>query len=700
MNTYRLMVLDDFYRKDFKVGEIVPRFEGQYRILDLNYQNTYGTFILCEFIKDEDDFESESKWVKEVGVPASLENPYEIIGSIHIPEYRNLLAGTGYYVKNHRIGEVRGLSYRETWNFLFREGARNAVASKSTLGNYSTRLIDTLDELPSLDSSYWKITAFNEIGEAFAPLTESAHFELEKAIRHVVQKRVRGMSNKQELSDKTVTAVKEIEQIIAKSEKIVVLTGAGISTNSGIPDYRSSVESLWRKSPYVLADLNQRTFETDPNTFWNAFDQLINESLSHLTPFPNHESLIATIKAISSNEGHQFFAWLEKQLQKDVTVVTQNVDGLHQKVGSNKVLEIHGNIFECTCPQCQTTYPLLNALQQDGIPKCECGGILRPNVVFFGDAVRKFDNAMDAVEEADLIFVVGTSLEVYPFNQLINLKNEHAKLVLINGTPLDEEIQFDIEAIGDISRVCKRLKSSLDNKKDEINGEGELTMENEDELIPLAYKIALEEQKANPERFTLANETLNKYEQFMLNWKQGDNLKFIEENVLGEKPETVAASGLAKMAQSNFLIFIKDDKIQEKLIELILIKQQTTLDKYEKINKIMDVNLTSALERFQFRSGPKPKLLVNRLLIMMFPEIFTTIANPGSLNKTARCIGIKGVNSFEKKQIQIKDRTDSYLEKIGEKGKVSKFFESVIGWWILEAESMLLKSERNNTEEY
>ena len=181
----QLKVLDDFYLKEFKEGDIVPRFEGKYKILNMNYQNDYGTFILCHLVEEQDDSKNESRWICEKGVLVNDDNPYEIVGSIHIPNYRNLLAGPGFFVKNHQNNAICGFSYNETWNLLFQYGARNAEASKSRSGQFQTRLIDTIDELPSLDSHYWKIPAYNENGEPFAPFSKRALREVEKAIKYV-----------------------------------------------------------------------------------------------------------------------------------------------------------------------------------------------------------------------------------------------------------------------------------------------------------------------------------------------------------------------------------------------------------------------------------------------------------------------------------------------------------------------------------
>lgn len=458
-----LKVREDFYKKDIKEGEEIPTFGGFYKILNTKFKNEFGTFILCEYIEKKPDPNFDDKWTKTQGVSANPNNNFEIIGSIHIPDYRNMLGGIGFFVKNHELDEVLGFSYEQTWKLLFHEGAKNAEASSNHFNRFRTKLIDTIDGLPSLDSFYWEIPAYNAEGIAFAPLTKEVLLNIEKGIQHAVENRVRERANQNNcnLSENTIFATETISDLINKANKIVILAGAGISTNSGIPDYRSSAQSLWRKNPEMLEKLNQKAFEEESKEFWNAFYQLIEGTLSSLIPFPTHEAVLSTIKAIKPNDGHRFFAWLQNNLRKDVTIVAQNLDSLDKVAGSKNVIEMHGNIHECICPQCYANYPLVQVLKKHHVPKCKCGSILRPNLVFFGDPVRQYDKAIKAIEDADLIIVVGTSMQVYPFNQLVHAKNEQANLVLINHSPLDNSLEFHHAAYGDISIICRNLKGIL-----------------------------------------------------------------------------------------------------------------------------------------------------------------------------------------------------------------------------------------------
>lgn len=454
-----LKVIKDFYEKDLKEGEVHDYFEGKLKVINLDYKNQYGEFILCEYVFEEYEVkDSDDKWIEKHGVKPNKNNPYEIVGAIHIPGYRNLLGGIGFFVKNKLLNEVIGMSYTQAWNLILNEGTVNAEASASSCGNFYTRLISTIEDLPELDSHYWKINAFDEKGKPYSTFTKEAVKELKKSYQHTIRNRVSNQIKQLPFSNSKINTqdIEKLKNMITESEKIVVLTGAGISTMSGIPDYRSAAEGLWMKNPSVLNDLNQMTFEKDAKQFWNSFYLLLKETFSSIMPFPIHDALLVTIKAISPNEGHKFCSLLKSNYNKDVTIITQNVDGLHQKAGSQNVIEMHGNIHECTCPNCKESYVLTEILKENSIPLCErCTVPLRPNVVFYGDQVMNYNKALNKVGEADLIIIAGTTLQVYPFNQLVNY-NKNAKTVLINGGPkVGDEINFDLELYGNISGITR-----------------------------------------------------------------------------------------------------------------------------------------------------------------------------------------------------------------------------------------------------
>ena len=452
-----LKVASDFYGNDLKVGDVVPIFAGKLKIIDLHYQNRYGEFIICESVGGKKN--RADGWETETGVKPSEESRFEIIGTIHVPHYQNLMAGIGYYVKDHHTQEVTGLSYRETWERVFREGAKNAISTISTFNKFSSRLLDTIEELPSLDSHYWKIPAYGENGECFAPLSKQASRELKKGLQYASENMAREAAAHYYFeTNVTESDLKDLKNQIELASKIAVLTGAGISTLSGIPDYRSVTFGMWQKDPALLDYLNEETFRQDPLLFWNMLYHHLTKTLSQVMPFPIHDSLIASMKAIKPNITHTFFAWLEKEKAKEVTVVTQNVDGLHQKAGSNKVIEFHGNLWTCHCTECGETYQIDHVLKKDKVPICSCGAVLRPDVVFFGDQVKEFEQAIEAVKEADLVIVAGTSLQVYPFYTLLEHIQSDVKLVYINGEAPENTERFDYILTGNLSTVFSRLK--------------------------------------------------------------------------------------------------------------------------------------------------------------------------------------------------------------------------------------------------
>ncbi|WP_078549743.1 hypothetical protein [Litchfieldia alkalitelluris] len=184
-----LKVREDFYKKDFIVGETHSFFEGKYKILDTDYRNEHGVFILCEYLGEYEEVGLKSEVIKSI--PAGVDKPFKMIGTIHILGYRNLLAGPGFYVEDRRTGEVVGMSFRETLQLLFNEGATNAEGFKTGTGNFCSSTIDSVGELPSFDSHYWKIPAYDENGVAFAKLTQAAKREVAKALRYAVKKPMR-----------------------------------------------------------------------------------------------------------------------------------------------------------------------------------------------------------------------------------------------------------------------------------------------------------------------------------------------------------------------------------------------------------------------------------------------------------------------------------------------------------------------------
>ncbi len=209
--------------------------------------------------------------------------------------------------------------------------------------------------------------------------------------------------------------------LLAQARRIVALTGAGYSRPSGIPDFRSA-DGLWaRQTPEEVASL--RAFRRDPDSFYAWL-----------------HSLAAPILAAQPNPAHFALATLEAA-GRVTAVITQNIDGLHQRAGSQRVYELHGHLREATCVECGRRVafdPLLGQIRRGRAPRCQCGGPFKPDVVLFDEPLPGglFWLARRAVESCDLLLVAGTALEVAPVCDLPLLASKHgARLLLINLAP-------------------------------------------------------------------------------------------------------------------------------------------------------------------------------------------------------------------------------------------------------------------------
>ena len=220
--------------------------------------------------------------------------------------------------------------------------------------------------------------------------------------------------------------------LLRHARRPVALTGAGISTPSGIPDFRSAGAGLWeRYDPMSVASLTR--FRYDPEAFF-AF----------LRP------LAANILSAVPNAAHRALADLERA-GRLVGVITQNIDQLHQRAGSQRVVEVHGNVRRATCIACYLeveALPYLTAFVARGdVPRCpSCGGVLKPNVILFGEELPRlaFEQARAWCQGADVVLVVGSSLEVTPASTLPQLALEAgARLIIVNRQPtyLDERAE-------------------------------------------------------------------------------------------------------------------------------------------------------------------------------------------------------------------------------------------------------------------
>ena len=234
-----------------------------------------------------------------------------------------------------------------------------------------------------------------------------------------------------------MTKISQLQEIINNSDNIVFFGGAGVSTESGIPDFRSESGIFNSLKKYGASP-----------------EQLVSHSyyIDHTEEFFNYYKENLVFKDAEPNPAHLKLAELEKA-GKLKAVITQNIDGLHQKAGSVNVLELHGSIHRNYCEFCQREYDLNYILNSKGIPRCECGGIIKPDVVLYEEPLNNevLNSAVNFISKADTLIIGGTSLVVYPAAGLINYFNG-SKLVLINKsqTPYDNLASLVInEAIGE-----------------------------------------------------------------------------------------------------------------------------------------------------------------------------------------------------------------------------------------------------------
>lgn len=219
------------------------------------------------------------------------------------------------------------------------------------------------------------------------------------------------------------SAIEQARQWIASARRIAALTGAGISAESGIPTFRGA-GGLWRN--FRAEDLaTPQAFARDPKTVWEWYDW--------------RRGLIAAAKP---NLGHFALAQLEARLGDGFTLITQNVDGLHNRAGSQRVLKLHGDIWWTMCIACREVRSDFRAPLPELPPRCaSCGGMLRPGVVWFGEPLSgaTWEQAENAVRECELLIVAGTSAVVYPAASLAPLaQSAGARIIEINteDTPL------------------------------------------------------------------------------------------------------------------------------------------------------------------------------------------------------------------------------------------------------------------------
>lgn len=242
------------------------------------------------------------------------------------------------------------------------------------------------------------------------------------------------------MNDSVIDLVSEIK----KAHRIVFFGGAGVSTSSGIPDFRSSSGLYHKEYGGVSAEeiLSHHYFLKSPDRFY----KFLKDKMLYLDAKPNYV--------------HDFIASMERDYNKDVAVITQNIDGLHQKAGSMHVVELHGNILDYYCMGCGKEYDV--SCLNTSVPTCSCGSMIRPQVVLYEEALddEAISDAISSIKQADLMIVIGTSLVVQPAASLIRYFNGKC-LVIVNQTKTDYDSLADIVIYDDLVSVFKKVGSNF-----------------------------------------------------------------------------------------------------------------------------------------------------------------------------------------------------------------------------------------------
>ncbi len=235
-------------------------------------------------------------------------------------------------------------------------------------------------------------------------------------------------------------AIDTLRQWVEESDNIVFFGGAGVSTESGIPDFRS-VDGLynqkWSYPPETI--LSHSFFERDPAEFYRFY----------------REKLV--IRGAQPNAAHRRLAELERE-GKLKAILTQNIDGLHQAAGSHEVLELHGSTHRCYCSRCRKPFDPAFINDGTGVPRCGCGGVVRPDVVLYEEPLDEdiLDRSVRYIARADMLIIGGTSLNVYPAAGLINYYRGH-RLVLVNRGVTPRDSEADLIVRGNIGEVFSQI---------------------------------------------------------------------------------------------------------------------------------------------------------------------------------------------------------------------------------------------------
>ena len=240
--------------------------------------------------------------------------------------------------------------------------------------------------------------------------------------------------------EETFNKIERLREWVNESSRIVFFGGAGVSTESGIPDFRSTgglYQQEWNYPPETI--LSHTFYESNPEEFFRFY----------------RAKMVAP--GAKPNAAHLKLAEWEK-MGKLTAVITQNIDGLHQAAGSSRVYELHGSVHRNYCERCRTFYGLEHILETTGVPRCKCGGIVKPDVVLYEEGLdqQTINDSVRALREADLLIIGGTSLNVWPAAGLINYYRGN-RVVLVNRSAVGRDLDASLVITDPIGEVLSQI---------------------------------------------------------------------------------------------------------------------------------------------------------------------------------------------------------------------------------------------------
>ncbi|HQL09646.1 MAG TPA: NAD-dependent deacylase [Lentisphaeria bacterium] len=243
--------------------------------------------------------------------------------------------------------------------------------------------------------------------------------------------------------------INKLAALFAGARRITCLSGAGMSTESGIPDYRSSKGLYNTLTSEQVFDIAR--FRRKPELFYSVIGPLY----------------LSILKA-QPNAGHVALAQLADRFGKELVIATQNIDGLHQKAGSRVVHEVHGTMDTLSCQDCGSqalAKSFLNELGKGEILRHRCGGVFKPDITFFGEQLpaAAFSASLDAMADADLVLVLGTSLQVHPAASLPDARRDGCPLLIVNRTPTAMDDKADMVFHDSIGELLPQVLAQMDH---------------------------------------------------------------------------------------------------------------------------------------------------------------------------------------------------------------------------------------------